>query len=99
MPDRDSRIPERTREQTIFWLLVVVVGGIMLFWLVAPRTWRLYSLRRQITTLEAQKEAIEAENRRLRLTIQALEQGRPEVWRLYVRKRLRFVEKGYIPVL
>ena len=99
MTRTDNRIPERTREQTVFWLLVVLVGGIMLFGLVAPRTWKLYSLRREISALDGRKQVLEAKTRRLRLTLQALKKGRPEVWRLYVRERLRFVEKGYVPVL
>ena len=95
----DNRIPERTREQTVFWLLVVLVGGIMLFGLVAPRTWELYSLRREISVLKGRRQSLEMKNRRLRLTLEALKKGRPEVWELYVRERLRFVERGYVPVL
>lgn len=99
MPAKTSGIPERTREQTVFWVLVVVLGGIMLFGLVAPRAWRMYSLEREIEILKKQKRELQAENHRLRLTLAALREGRPEVWRLYVRQRLRFVEPGYVPVL
>lgn len=81
--------------QSLFWLLVVLAGGILLLGLLAPRYWQRRRLEHEIARLSARRAALAAENDRLRLTMDALAAGRPEVWRLYIRQRLRYTGAGY----
>lgn len=96
---RQSGSAREMREQRVFWLLMILVGGILLVGFVAPRYWRLCSLRSEVERLEGRRRRVEEENERVKMTLDALDAGRPEVWRLYVRDRLHYVEKGFVPVL
>ena len=83
------------REQSLFWLLVVLTGGILLVGALLPRQVKIMHLEHNIERLEHRKVQLEQENHRLRLTLKALAAGRPDVWRIYIRQRLHYVKKGY----